>query len=202
MLMNQPVLDRWPVLRRMIPCRGVRTASAAFLFCIIGAGSPAAQDRSVGAADGVRWSEAREYRRLAPAVLPADQREIVLGSPVPVLLPDCGAPCRDLLDDPLIIVAPRWYSASLAGDRHSVLIIGTPTPARIGGAGAARLPVAAGDPLPIERRYGIVEYRVRAFGAVYVVNIECSRPWDDPRCTEDGYAGLLAGGLAVAAVPR
>lgn len=50
----------------------------------------------------------------------------------------------------------------------------------------------------ISRSRGIVSASFHAFGVAYVVEVECAKPFDDPRCTEDDYVRDVVADLTVA----
>ena len=146
----------------------------------------------------VNWSEARSYRGVHVWRWAEQQREVARASPVPVLVPDLVLREESLLEGPpTITTGENWYAVSIHGDEHTVLITGTTRRVRVAGAQTAELPVLGKDRISLTRAEGIVELSFMAFGAVYTINIECFRPDEDVRCTEDPYALQLAAELGV-----
>ena len=174
---------------------------AALLLAAVGTVGTEALGQPDAELGRINWTEAGNYRRADTGTLTTEQRELIAGSPVPVLLPRCSEPCSEPLGEPLIIVGRRWYSASLHGSDHSILIAGNRVRTTEEQAESRGLPVLGESPVEIQRGEGIVEIGLRAFGAAYMINIECSRPWVDERCAKDDYAERLTRNLAVA-MPR
>ena len=139
----------------------------------------------------VDWDKAQAYRRFAAQRLSEADRRKLGTSSVPVLLPQLES-----LHRPFIVIGEDWYSASIPGRQHSVLITGTRRRVWVDGADVSELPLLD-ETLGVARTEGIVEFGFRAFGVAYSINIECSQP-ADVRCEEDEYALHLADSLAVA----
>jgi hypothetical protein len=52
-------------------------------------------------------------------------------------------------------------------------------------------------PYRISRTHQIVTLSFSRFGVGYTIDVECARPMEDTRCTEDGYVKKLYESLAV-----
>jgi hypothetical protein len=155
--------------------------------------APAAQGGTTAtiATPAVDWAAADGHRQLDPALLPAPARDALAAVPIPALLP----PHAELLSSAVVTTGPAWYGAHLPLDGATVYIQGTlathPTPPGV----AATPPDAAPS---LTRSHGIVTSSFRAFGVAYTVHVECERPFEDPRCVDDGFIEGLVNGLAVA----
>lgn len=143
----------------------------------------------------VDWEAASNYRQLDPADAPEKLGEGYADSPVPVLLPDRPA----LLADAFPTTGKHWYSASMhTDDGVSVSIQGNRV-ARVMPDLEVSEPGEAliRDRFLVSRTHGIVSLSFVDFGVAYTVDVECARPKDDRRCTENDYVLRLAESLAV-----
>jgi hypothetical protein len=143
----------------------------------------------------IDWSSAASMPRVDPSVLPAQSRQAIERATLPVLLPRDEA----LLASATVTAGPAWYAVALHGDGHHVSIHGTKQ--------MVHQPALAADVPPEQRRapgettitrtHGIVTVSFEAFGASYTIDVECDRPMDDVRCTEDAYALSIHDGLGL-----
>lgn len=133
--------------------------------------------------------------RLDPGALSQAQRDVVAESPVPVLLP--GSP--ELVPTAHMTSGPHWYAASMTATDHSVYVQGNRGSYEYGHiAMDARGDALTRRPYTITRVHQILTLSFERFGVSYAIDVECLRPMDDPKCTEDGYAISLYEGLRVA----
>jgi hypothetical protein len=145
--------------------------------------------------DKVDWSKVDDYPSLDSQWLAAEALDILDGSPVPALLP--GRP--ELLESATITRGEHWYAASLDGEGHDVYVSGTRLSVKSATIDSEELPERPEGEVRLTRNEAIVSAAFEAFGASYVVEVECARPMDDPRCTEDDYAQGLVDDLGVVA---
>ena len=97
-------------------------------------------------------------------------------------------------------VREHGYSASLAPEGHHVYIAGIRLvheypQIELDEAGDALLE----QPYRLSRTHQIVTLSFSRFGVGYTIDIECAKPMDDPRCTEDAYAIGIYESLALLA---
>lgn len=165
----------------------------------------AALKRSAGPTLVITEADARAlaaWPRLAAdeATLGDEARAVLRDVPLPVLVPDPRALAGGLTRS----VATRgehWYALSThTDDGLNILVTGNRA-----AVVHARLEEIDLEPLlrdgrfVLGRTHGVVTVTFRAFGEIaYSVDVECARPLDDPRCTEDDFALELARGLLVA----
>lgn len=142
----------------------------------------------------IDWSEADKFARLELDPLPADAAERLAQAPVPALLPDRPA----LLAHATLTGGEHWYAASLDGEGHSVYVSGSNKQAVVPGLELAEARPDLKDDFHITRNEAIVSLTFNAFGAAYVLEVECAKPTSDVRCTEDDYVVGLANDLALA----
>jgi hypothetical protein len=148
----------------------------------------------------VDWSDAASHPRADVSGLSDEARASVEASTVPVLLPRD----RALLQGAVITHGPTWYAASLHPTGHHIRIDGRRRVVHQPGLEASvpeerRRPPGATS---LTRTHGIVSVAFDAFGAAYVLDVECEAPTTDVRCTEDDYARSLVRGLGVAGGAR
>lgn len=147
----------------------------------------------------IDWAEANGYPHLSIDQLPAAEREKIATIALPVMLPSD----RDLLDTAIITRGENWYAVSLkdVSDKEgtaSLHLRGTRVSFDFEGDVWTDAEKAIGDTYTLTRTHQLVSVSFGAFGAAYTLDVECSRPMDDIRCTDDTYAMELANELVVA----
>jgi hypothetical protein len=146
--------------------------------------------------DEVDWKEALASERIDAARLNDTQRDVVSRSTVPVLLPDDDA----YLKIAILTAGQAWYAASMPLEGRTVVVGGTRQAFEVPGlSDQQKEPMLNPHAYEITRTKGIVSLSFKAFGAAYMIDVECAAPMDDLRCTEDKYILSLAENLAIVA---
>lgn len=141
----------------------------------------------------IDWAQAKQHPTGSLAGLTQEQRAKLADAPVPTLLPDRP----ELLQSATITGGEHWYAASLDGEAHDVYVSGTRLETVVPGLELPEEQPGLEDDFRITRNDLIVSLSFNAFGAAYVIEVECARPSADPRCTEDDYAVELANALVL-----
>ena len=156
------------------------------------------EHREPGAVEiaAIDWARAASMPRVEPSALPAQSLEAIERATLPVLVPRDEA----LLASATVTAGPAWYAIALRGDGHHVSIHGTKQMVHQPSLAADVPPERRRAPgeTSITRTHGIVTVSFEAFGASYTIDVECDRPMDDARCTEDAYALSIHEGLGLA----
>lgn len=137
----------------------------------------------------VDWNTADKAPRISPSLLPQSSQSLLTVCPVPALLPKEPS----LLQ---VVKATRgqdWYGASMTLEDINVFVTGTRKERSLPSLNS-RLPE---DEMRVVRFTGIATVSFRAWGAAYSIEVECQRPLEDSRCTEDQYILSLAHNLGV-----
>ncbi len=136
-------------------------------------------------AQAVDWDEARGFKQLDRALLPVDQQPKLDDVTVPVLAFDDAT----LLASALLTHHHNWYVVAVEyPDGLNMNVRGTRnawTAPNMEIPEAARL---AAENYTLSRTHGVVTVSWRAFGASYSLNVDCTTPVGDVRCTEDEFA--------------
>ena len=111
------------------------------------------------------------------------------GNP-PVLLPDDPA----WLAGAVATTGRRWYGLHFPMDGATLYLHGSTAALRWPGA-PAMAPPTLEAPL-VSRAHAVVTVSFGAFGAAYVIDLECERRAADERCAGDDFVTSLARGLA------
>ena len=141
----------------------------------------------------VDWNAAATYPRVPSSALPLSLRTTLSASPVPALVPRGEAS----LVHAKAMRGASWYSVYMALEGHVVSVSGNHAEVFVPGVSDRVNPRPDFD-LLVSRSRGVVTATFKAFGASYAVEVECERPFEDPRCTRDDYVRSLAADLAVA----
>jgi hypothetical protein len=143
----------------------------------------------------VDWAAALAAPQLDAAWFSEAQRAKIARSPVPLLWPADEA----LVRGAHVSVGPRWAAWHVQADGVTVRMHATDALVElpelvlheVGEAMAKR-------PYLITRTHQIVTVTFNRFGAGYALDVECARPMDDVRCTQDTFVSGLMERLAVA----
>ncbi|MFP4600213.1 MAG: hypothetical protein ACLFVJ_18305 [Persicimonas sp.] len=138
----------------------------------------------------IDWKEAAAQPHLPAGLLDAQDEERLSRSPVPALVPERA----DLLDGATVTTGPHWYAVSLDGRAHDVYVSGTRMAFEVP---SVKLPAERAEDFRITRNELIASLAFNAYGAAYVIEVECARPSEDARCTEDDYIVGLANDLGL-----
>lgn len=141
----------------------------------------------------IDWGAAAKHPQGALSGLTAEQRAELADAPVPALVPERP----ELLDAATITGGQHWYAASLDGDAHTVYVSGTRLETVVPGLELAEEQPSLKDDFRITRTVQIVSLSFNAFGAAYVIEVECANPKSDPRCVKDDYVVELANALVL-----
>ena len=182
---RDPVPD--PIDRRVAneQERAVKRAHAA----ATGAENPVAQD--------VNWDETRGFKALDPALLPVEQREKLAAITVPVLAFDDA----QLLAGAFLSHHNNWYAlASKTDDGLHLHLRGTRNAYVYPDMEVPQAARAAAKNYTLTRTHAIVTVSWRSFDVSYSLDVECAKPLEDVRCTQDQFAlqvveelGLIGG---------
>jgi hypothetical protein len=144
----------------------------------------------------IDWTSAASMPPVAPSALPAQSQDAIERATLPVLVP------RDesLLGSATVTAGPAWYAVSMHADGHHVSIHGTKQMVHQPSLAADVPPERRRAPgeTSITRTHGIVTVSFEAFGASYTIDVECDRPMEDTRCTDDAYGLSIHESLALA----
>lgn len=144
----------------------------------------------------VDWVEVDSEPKLDLARLPESERAKFEGLDVPALLPDV-----DFVSDAFVVTGPHWYSARMNGPGHSLYIQGNR--AAFGhDMGLTDEQKKAVKNFTVYRTHAIPTLAFNRFGVAYTIDVECARPLEDSRCTEDEYVLSIAEGLVLAGGAR
>jgi hypothetical protein len=141
----------------------------------------------------VDWNAAAVHPRVADSVLPSSMRATLAASPVPALVPRG----KVSLVHAKAMRGASWYSVHMALEGHAVSVSGNHAEVFVPGVSDRVTPRPDFD-LLVSRSRGVVTATFKAFGASYAVEVECERPFEDPRCMQDDYVRSLAADLGVA----
>ncbi len=141
----------------------------------------------------VDWKAAAAHARVADSVLPGALRATLTTSPVPALVPRDKVP----LERAKAMRGASWYAVHISLDGHVVSVSGNHAEVFVPGVSDRVTPRPDFD-LLVSRSRGVATATFKAFGASYAVEVECERPFEDPRCTRDEYVRALVSDLAVA----
>lgn len=121
-------------------------------------------------------------------VMRPSSRAAVDATTVPLLLPDDLA----LAATALVTSGERWVAASIPQGDHTIAIHAT----REAMAPPADAPVhrdrLRGVPATVSSNEGVRVATWMEGGVAYIIDVECSRPSEDPRCTQEGFVRALA----------
>jgi hypothetical protein len=141
----------------------------------------------------IDWAQAKQHPAARLDKLGAEQRAKLLDSPVPALLPNRP----ELFESATITKGEHWYAASLDGEGHDVYVSGTRLETVVPSLALPDDRLDLAQDFRITRNDLIISLSFNAFGAAYVIEVECAKPSTDPRCTEDDYAVELANALVL-----
>jgi hypothetical protein len=124
--------------------------------------------------------------------LSAEARQTVLGSSVrPLLLP------REHAAASLITAGPRWVAISARGEGITLSLHATDHHhSVVGDEELAQVPppsaTVRGEAARVTSNEGIRSVAWMEQGVAYALEVECERPFEDTRCTEDAFLLELA----------
>jgi hypothetical protein len=110
---------------------------------------------------------------------------------VPVMLPGD----RTLCAAAVVMTSEHWSAVSIRAGEISIAIHAS-LPVRAGGG--AETPngvMVRGVTATVDLNEGIRSLSWEEGGVAYSIDVECARPLEDPRCTQDAYARALAESL-------
>lgn len=145
--------------------------------------------------DEVDWVEAGKHEQIPLEDLSEKQREVLGRASVPVLLPRDAA----YVEAAILTAGETWAGASMSMEGYTVVIQGTRQSFEVPGLTDQQKEPVMINPHGHEltRTKGIVGLSFKAFGVAYMLDVECARPMEDVRCTEDAFILELAESLAV-----
>lgn len=126
-------------------------------------------------------------RALRDVMRPAS-RAALDATTVPLLLPDDLA----LAATAVVTSGERWVAASIAQGDHTIAIHATRetmAPPQDPPAHRSRL---RGVPATVSANEGVRVATWMEGGVAYMIDVECTRPAEDARCTEEGFVRALA----------
>ena len=139
----------------------------------------------------IQWSEANGHAS-APDALNSTQRDAIASTTLPVLLPSDPL----MLSSAAFTTGDLWYSAAMRTTGAHTFIMGSrgEFPVDLGLTEAQKQQLSN---FTVYRTHQIVTLSFRMYGAAYRIDVECDKPMDDPRCTQDDYVLELAEGLVM-----
>jgi hypothetical protein len=158
--------------------------------------STAAISKNVEVARAV-WPAREAIDRAVLAKLSSAARAAVELAPVPALVPALSG----LVEPAVVIAKPNFYAVSTRGmGDHAGLTVSVSSSRvshRYEGVPAARpTDSVRGRPAWLTQNEGIWSASFEEHGVSYVVEVECDRPGDDPRCASDATLRAIAESLA------
>ena len=148
---------------------------------------PVAAAQPVGGPTGSPGSPSPRGRALRDVMRP-ESRAAVDATTVPLLLPDDLA----LAATAVVTSGERWVAASIAQGDHTLAIHAT----RETMAAPTDPPVHRGRlrgvPATVSSNEGVRVATWMEGGVAYMIDVECTRPSEDPRCTQEGFIRALA----------
>lgn len=141
----------------------------------------------------VDWAEAQQFGRLDPAKLPVTEGAKLDAIRVPVLA--FGDDAR--LGKALLTHNENWYALTATHDGVTMTVHGTRNAVVVPGMEIPAAAREAADNYVLTRAHGVVTVTWRAFGLSYGLDVECQKPMEDPRCTQDEFALQVAEQLGV-----
>lgn len=148
-------------------------------------------------AQDVNWAETTGFKAVDPQLLPLEQREKLAEITVPVLAFDDAG----LLANALLTHHVNWYAlATETGDGVDLHLRGTRNAYVYPDMEVPEAARAAAKNYTLTRTHAVVTVSWRSFDVSYSLDVECAKPLEDPRCTQDQFAlkvvedlGLIGG---------
>jgi hypothetical protein len=144
-------------------------------------------------AQTVDWAEAAGFKRVDAKMLRPDQAAKLQAIRLPVLVFDD----LKLLGTGLVTHHENWYVVAVEADGLNMNIRGNRNAMTAPGMEIPEAARKAAESYTLTRTHGIVTVGWRSFNVSYSLDIECSQPTKDTRCTADEFALEMAEGLAV-----
>lgn len=142
----------------------------------------------------IDWQEAAGVETLAATLAPTTLRRELAEVAIPALVPARA----DLLADATLTHGDTWYAVSMDGPGHTVYVSGSNLEVVVPElADVLKRHPGLGEDFLLTRNEALVTLTFGAFGASYVVEVECADPLGDPRCVDDDYAIALANSLVL-----
>jgi hypothetical protein len=133
------------------------------------------------------------FPQIDEGLLKKRQHEAAGRSPIPALLPNV----ERLIEVAVLMSGEDWYAASMVVDDHGISIHGSRRAFFVPGMDISNEVVHEGAKHLLNRSEGVVSLTFEAFGVAYMMRIDCERPFEDARCTEDDYIIDIAEALAI-----
>lgn len=144
----------------------------------------------------VDWVAAGQEPKLDLSRLPEAERSKLTDVDLPALIPDV-----DFLSSAFIVAGPHWYSARMKAADHSIYIQGNRA-AFQHDFGLTDEQKKSVENFTVYRTHAIPTLAFNRFGVAYTIDVECMRPLEDRRCTDDDYVLSIAEGLQLAGGAR
>jgi hypothetical protein len=126
-------------------------------------------------------------RALRDVMRPAS-RAAVDATTVPLLLPDD----LSLAATAVVTSGERWVAASIAQGDHTIAIHATRDTMAPPQAPPAHRSRLRGVPATVSANEGVRVATWMEGGVAYMIDVECTRPAEDARCTQEGFVRALA----------
>ncbi len=142
--------------------------------------------------------DAEQISAIGEGVVDPALAEEIEAVELPVLLPDDA----ELVEALFFVGADNFYTATVHVDDevgeqdHMIVIQGSRMVEEAPGHGEMRHEL--GDGYHITRIHKIPTLKMERFGISYQVHVECNRPHENRRCTEDDYIESIADSLKIA----
>lgn len=141
----------------------------------------------------VDQAQVKGFPEIEEALLKKRQHEAAGRAPIPALLPNV----ERLIEVAVLMSGEDWYAASMVVDDHGISIHGSRRAFYVPGMDISNEVVHEGAKHLLNRSEGVVSLTFEAFGVAYMMRIDCERPFEDARCTEDDYIIDIAEALAI-----
>lgn len=125
-------------------------------------------------------------------VMRPSSRAAMAATTVPLLLPDD----LGIAATAMVTSGERWVAASIAQGDHTIAIHATREAMSLPpGDRPAHRDRLRGVPATVSSNEGVRVATWMEDGVAYMVDVECSRPSEDPRCTQESFVRALVSGL-------
>ncbi len=147
----------------------------------------------------IKWDEANAYDRIDASRIPSQVRSKIEVLPLPVLIPATTG----FLDHAFAVTDDNWYTITADYNDHVVIVQSSRIGFEYNGPNGRELEERmVENDFQVSRASMIASIVFPAFGLVYTIEVSCTSPDTDARCTEDDYIFSLANAMGVAGGAR
>lgn len=143
----------------------------------------------------INWGEVDAYAHIADGRISEQVKSKIEALPLPVLIPAT----TDFLNHAFAVTDDNWYTITADYDDHVVIVQSSRIGFEYNGPNGRELEVRmVENDFQVSRASMIASITFPAFGLVYTIEVSCTSPDTDERCTEDDYIFSLANAMSVA----